>query len=351
MKIHLFLVALLVYGVTGFSQTKFYEYTLKEVKQGIFVTVRQEPLRQVVEGNFVIIVNDSDVVVVDAAGSPRAARIAIKDIKKITKKPVSHLINTHFHGDHTFGNQEYLKQFRGLEIVSSKPTAEVMFKRAQSFSVFLLKDSFFNKRRADMDTIINKLSMEDAVLNKKVIENHKRYRDFDLFTLRDVYREVKITPPTLTFDREFTLHRGQREIRILFLGAGDTPGDTWVFLPAEKVLITGDAVVHPVPYGFTQPPRDWLKTLEKAAALDFDILIPGHGDVQYSKNYLLQLTELLKTIIQQVDDLSKQNLSKDAIKSRIDISQIESKFTNNDPFLAYYFNEYFKAPLIETLLK
>ncbi|MEK7856557.1 MAG: MBL fold metallo-hydrolase [Acidobacteriota bacterium] len=77
-----------------------------------------------VEGNVVIIINERDLVVVDASGAPLSARNVITEIRKLTKKPVSYLINTHGHGDHTIGNQEYRKAFPNIETVGHEKTAE-----------------------------------------------------------------------------------------------------------------------------------------------------------------------------------------------------------------------------------
>src|SRR5579871_3576368 len=55
--------------------------------------------------NNVVIVNDTDVMVVDTGTSPAAARAFVEDVKKITDKPIKYVVNTHFHYDHTAGNQ------------------------------------------------------------------------------------------------------------------------------------------------------------------------------------------------------------------------------------------------------
>jgi cyclase len=346
-----FFIAALFLPCQSFGQHKDSEYQLKEISKGIYVSQRPEPVGQVVEGNFVFIVNEKNVVVVDATLSPRRARRAIAELKHITDKPVKYLINTHFHGDHTFGNQVYLEQYKQLGIIASKPTAEVMQRRVKTFSNFLKNDSIFNQRRNAATEKIKLLEQVDALKHKKLIDNLKQYRDFDIYTLREDYQEVKITPPTLIFDNELVLKEGDREIRVLHLGHGDTDGDIWVYLPVEKILITGDAVVHPIPYGYTSKPVEWLKTLEKAADLDFEIMITGHGDVQHSKEYLLQLIDLLRSFIIRIEALSKTKNTKEAIKNAVGVAEIETKFTNNDPYRSYYFQEYFKTPVMNTLIE
>ena len=95
-----------------------YDLELIPVKPGIYLIRRPDPLRQPVEGNATVIVNEQDVVVVDGGGSPLAASNAIKLIRSVTDKPVSTLITTHWHGDHNFGNQVYRATFPQIRIIS-----------------------------------------------------------------------------------------------------------------------------------------------------------------------------------------------------------------------------------------
>ena len=67
----------------------------------------------------------------------------------------------------------------------------------------------------------------------------------------------------MTFDRSLTVHLGRREVRVLFLGAGNTAGDTVVHIPDAKVVATGDLLVAPVPYGYGCHPAEWIETLKK----------------------------------------------------------------------------------------
>jgi glyoxylase-like metal-dependent hydrolase (beta-lactamase superfamily II) len=95
-----------------------YALEVHRVADGIYVATRPEPLRLYVEGNATIIINERDVVVVDAGGAPLAARNVIAEIRKLTANPVRYVINTHIHRDHRFGLQEYVAAFPGVEIIA-----------------------------------------------------------------------------------------------------------------------------------------------------------------------------------------------------------------------------------------
>src|SRR5258705_9127135 len=91
-------------------------------------------------------------------------------------------------------------------------------------------------------------------------------------------RAMKPALPTMAFERTMTLYRRDREIQLLYLGRAHTEGDVFVYLPKEKVVITGDAVIGWTPYMGDGYPEDWVTTLDRLAELPWDTLITGHGE-------------------------------------------------------------------------
>ena len=92
-----------------------------------------------------------------------------------------------------------------------------------------------------------------------------------------------MTLPSVTFDHSLILHRPSKTVEILWLGNAHTNGDVFVYLPREKVLVTGDALHGWTPYMGDSYPFDWIQTLDAAEKLDFDQVIGGHGDVMPGK--------------------------------------------------------------------
>jgi glyoxylase-like metal-dependent hydrolase (beta-lactamase superfamily II) len=72
-------------------------------------------------------------------------------------------------------------------------------------------------------------------------------------------------------------------VEILWLGRAHTDGDVFVFLPKEKVLVTGDALHGWTPFMGDSYPYEWIQTLDAAEKLDFDSVLGGHGDVMHGK--------------------------------------------------------------------
>jgi glyoxylase-like metal-dependent hydrolase (beta-lactamase superfamily II) len=94
---------------------------------------------------------------------------------------------------------------------------------------------------------------------------------------------MQVTLPTMTFDRSLILRRGGRTVEILWLGRAHTDGDVFVFLPNEKVIVTGDALHGWTPFMGDSYPYDWIQTLDAAEKLDFTSVLGGHGDVMHGK--------------------------------------------------------------------
>ena len=322
-------------------------YTLEihRVAEGIYVATRPEPLRLYVEGNVTIIINEHDVVVVDAGGAPLAARNVIAEIRKLTANPVRYVINTHIHRDHRFGLQEYVKAFPGVEIIAHPEIRDIIAATSPKYLDDLKART--NGPQTKLEEEVARLRADPTRGNDRIIAHIERLLTRDIHAIRREYSTVSNVPPTLTVDQRLVLHRGSRRIEVVFLGAGDTPQDLVVFLPRERIVCTGDLVVHPFPYGFSDQPLEWAKTLEKLAALDFEILIPGHGDVQRGKAYLQKIEALLRSVREQVAAAIADGLDLAGTRARVDLSTFESELAGDDPVKRYYFGEYFSTPNIE----
>ncbi|MFQ5828845.1 MAG: MBL fold metallo-hydrolase [Candidatus Methylomirabilia bacterium] len=197
-----------------------------------------------------LIVGHEDAIVVDALMVPSMTRRLIASIKKTTRKPVGHLINTHHHLDHTGGN----KFFRGSTIVATDKCREAL---APGFPPLPLLQRFMPRFA----------------------------KEFPL---------LKVTLPTVTFQNRMVLHDGYREIHLWHPGTtAHTIGDAIAFLPKERVLFAGDIAFHYVtPLAFQGHIGNWIKVANRLLSYDADVIVPGHGpigtkrDVKHMRDYL-----------------------------------------------------------------
>jgi cyclase len=245
-------------------------FTITEVKPGVYHAVGNGKLIAV--SNAVIIEGDRDLVVVDTHATPAAAQALRDEIKALTPKPVRFVVNTHDHFDHVSGNQIYGPD---VDIISSAQTRQAIAEgRMRESRGYKMGIGGLPAKIADEE---NRLAGGDKAVETDLAK--------DKAMLAEVQR-THLTPPTITLTQELTLHRGTREIRIMFLGRGHTSGDVIVYLPAEKVVASGDLIVENTAYLGDGYFADWIETIEQLKKLDFDTVLPGHGQPFHGKDKL-----------------------------------------------------------------
>jgi glyoxylase-like metal-dependent hydrolase (beta-lactamase superfamily II) len=242
-------------------------FEVKKVAEGVWVAVAAPAYK--VNCNTAIIEDGDGVMVVDTHSKPSAARVIVDMLRELTPKPVRYVVNTHFHWDHWHGNEVYPAAYPGAEIVSNQITREAMVKKGL-------------KRIQDH---VRGVPAEIARLREELVSAPPARRDrleADLRLARAYLAEVtalKPALPTLAFERTMKLYRRDREIHLLHLGRAHTEGDVFVYLPKEKVVVTGDAVIGWTPFMGDGYPEDWVGTLDRLAQLDFTHIVMGHGEV------------------------------------------------------------------------
>ncbi len=322
-----------------------YDLAFAEVVDSVYVAYRPEATRRPVHGNITIIVNKDDVVVVDAGASPSSARQIVDFVRTHTANPISAVILTHGHDDHVLGTQVLRDAFPDAEVIARQGTRDYLTNgrvqgRVESFAANLAQ------RRAGGEEEKARVAARGMPGDAAILADLRRYYDADVDVIAREHENLSVVPPTLTFETKLVLARGGRDIEILNLGPGKSGSAAIVYLPAERVVIAGDVVTHPVPYGFTRDSAGWLETLQRLDALDFATLIPGHGDVLHGKDYLRQVIGLAEFTLAEVEDAVMQGLDKDATRRRIDFAAMQEGFTHGDPLLNYRFETWYLEPVM-----
>lgn len=310
-----------------------YSVELELLGADIYLVHRPEPLREPVEPNAVFIVNADDVVVFEGGGAPIVAERTIALIRSVTDKPVSHLVNSHWHGDHHLGNQVYRAEFPHLRIIAHPETHAAMTGSPMGYV----------ERYGPMLTgIIDEWNAEQAA---GTLSPERTRLLPDLVLMRKELARTVIEPPDLLVSDSLVLERGKRQIHILHPGRGNTPGDLVLWLPDERILASGDLIVHPIPYGFGSFPEDWIATLDRLAAFDFDLLVPGHGAVQRDTRYIRRLQALLAEVRRQVGESVAKGLDLEATRAALDISAFADEFAGDDEDARRKFENWWRQPI------
>jgi glyoxylase-like metal-dependent hydrolase (beta-lactamase superfamily II) len=185
------------------------------------------------------------------------------------------VVNTHFHWDHYRGNQVYLDTWpKDVQIISSQVTRE----NIEKMGIPRVKYEIVRAPKEIEELKAALAKAPDPQQKAKIQENLRQAEDY-----LEELKSMRVTLPTITFDRSLILYQKSRVVEILWLGRAHTDGDVFVYLPKEKVIATGDALQGWMPYMGDGYPYDWIKTLENAERLDFDYVIGGHGDVMRGK--------------------------------------------------------------------
>jgi len=255
--------------------------------------------------NVVVIVNDQDVTVFDSNTRPRTARMVIAEIRRITPKPVRTLINSHWHQDHWSGNDEYVKAFPGVQIIATTQTRDYMKRMSSRFFADGL-NAAVTRGRAQLDSAIKTGKQSDG---SALTADARARMEKDIAETAAFAAEVAVRPqvlPTLAYRDSLVFWSGRREFRLMSV-TGDATGSTVMYLPAEKILVTGDALVTQEE-GNGPPPwttnsyaiTPWLNSLRGMERLDARIVVPGQGPAFHDKAYLELTAQMFESIITQV---------------------------------------------------
>jgi cyclase len=298
-------------GSMAYAQTAGSEsFELKKVGDGVWAGVAAA--RYKVNSNAAIIETNDGLVVVDTHSKPSAAQSLYKEVQGATRKPVKKVINTHFHWDHWQGNQVYAQGNPGLEIIASERCkARLTDPNAMNGGT-----AFIDKQISNMPGEISRLKEQiqkapDAAAKAR-LENNLAQAEAYLAELKTMKPPV----PTRTVGQTMKVQEGGREIHLMVVGRGHTDGDLYVYLPKEKILVTGDAVVDWMPFIGDGYPEEWIETVAALEKLDIERMIVGHGDPA-PKSHLAFFRGYLTELVGAVKQHSAANMPLDDMKKKI----------------------------------
>ena len=221
------------------TEKKFASQADLEEKKVSFVKLSEHAYAYTAEGdpNTGIIIGDDAVLVADTQATPAMAADVIRRIREVTDKPIKYVVLTHYHAVRVLGASAYQAQ----QIIASQDTYDLIVERGEADKASEI--GRFPRLFSNVETV-----------------------------------PAGMTWPTLTFTGKMTLWLGKLEVQLLQLGRGHTKGDTVVWLPQDRVLLSGDLVeFDATPYAGDAYFKDWPQTLANVAKLGALSLVPGRG--------------------------------------------------------------------------
>jgi glyoxylase-like metal-dependent hydrolase (beta-lactamase superfamily II) len=289
-------------------------FRFNKVKEGIYHAIGTGSLAVV--GNSAVIVNDNDVIVVDDHVSPAAAWVLLDELKEITDKPVRYVINTHFHFDHAHGNQVF---DRSVDIIGHEFTRQMLLGGSTNMPLF---KNYLAGLPQQVEQLKQRVAAESDAARKTALQTQLQAAENNVLA----QAELKPTPPNVTLKTQMTLFRGDREIQIRFLGRGHTAGDVVVFLPKEKIVCTGDFLTAALSNMSDAFVNEWVASLDELKKLDFDTVLPGHGEAFTDKAKIDYFRAYLRDVWTEVGRLKQQGVPAEQAAQRADLTKHKDHF-------------------------
>jgi glyoxylase-like metal-dependent hydrolase (beta-lactamase superfamily II) len=313
--------------------------TSQKVAEGIYLFTATPYADVGLSGNSVAILSEDGVLVFDSGATPETAATVLAEIRKLTSKPVRYLVNSHWHWDHWGGNETYLAAYPGLQIITHEKTRELMLTVEPRWNQKGLKE--------DLPQFLDGFEKQIAAAKaKNALPERIQAAEERLAVDRNFLAQklaLHKTYPNVTFSDSMTILMGGREIQVLHALA-ITTGDTYLYLPKEKVLVTGDILLSPYPFaiGGTYP-AEWLRTLEKFTAMEPSVIIPGHGDAETNTDFLHGNIALFREVIEQVKANKAKGMTVEQTTEALDKQNAElaAKIGITDAETATAFKDYF----------
>ena len=231
-------------------------------KQVSFTQLSEHAWAYTAEGdpNTGVIIGDDAVLVADTQATPAMAADVIRRIREVTDKPIRYVVLTHYHAVRVLGASAY----RAQQVIASQDTYDLIVERGE----------------ADKASEIGRFPR--------------------------LFRNVETVPPgltwpTMTFTGRMTLWLGKLEVQLLQLGRGHTKGDTVVWLPGERAMLSGDLVeFDATPYAGDAYFQDWPQTLRNIEALEPLALVPGRGPALKGAEQVRKGLEVTRAFVSDV---------------------------------------------------
>ena len=302
------------------------ETDLIEVADGVYAWLQPAPNR-FNDSNSLIVVTERDVIVVDAQADPATVESLHAAITELTNLPISWLVNTHWHTDHTQGNAVWRRLVGdGLRIAGHESLSADVPTRARS----LLDEQIERLRdvlpRAEANLANGQglagqeLDEQQQETQRQAIEQGKR----QLAALE----ATELVAPDVTYRNVLRLQRQTGDVVLLHL-PGHTAGDTVVWLPEQRVLATGD-LLDEVPFGGHGTPSEIVRSLDHLPGYFPAVVVPGHGDLQRSDDRLELVHELWSTLLAHCRERQRAGKTLDEARTELDLSDLRTRMTDGD---------------------
>jgi cyclase len=315
------------------------EYRRVQPTKHVVVFQAAEGTTGVVNGNITAVIGREAMLVVDTGQIPSVARRVVAELRGLSKVPLRHIVNTHWHGDHLLGNAVFREAWPQARIVAHSHTVE--------------QGAKFYAGYAEKAPARIRIALDDMRKRREASTNEEER----LFLARTLDCAEKVAPelprthyvaPDTPMDGELRVELGGATAVVRHLGSGNTPGDLVVWVEEDRVAIVGDMLVHPAPYAIGSDLVPWSATLARVQDLEPAVIVPGHGAVMRDDAYLRDVRALIESTRTQLASLMQQGVAKRDAPGKLDTSAFAAKYLDT-PMRRQAFDQFFVRSAVQQL--
>jgi len=290
------------------------------VAEGVYAAVAKDGSGAMANVGFVDL--GKSILVFDSVNTQQAADELRTVITSLTGKPVSHLINSHWHGDHVRGNQ----MFRDVSIVATERTRNIMHE-------------IHPARIARQRSGLQELSDYIRDLEEQQSSTNNEVQVAQFAQQISIFKEIESSLPTLelvlpneTFESHWHLQGASRKVVCHTLGGGHTACDAFLYIPDVRVCFIGDLVaVNNHMLIVDGDIQNWIMILDALNRWEIDYVVPGHGPVG-GKEWITRSTDYLSDLIETSSNLQLKGITPDSLDD-VDVPSKYEKWSAREVYL------------------
>jgi cyclase len=296
-------------------------------------------------GNGVAIIGKDGVFFIDTYIQFNYAEEAIRRLRQVTKLPVRYVLNTHWHNDHVMGNGVFKRRFPQCRFIAHDSTAAYMEQQIKS-AVAGEADNI----KSTITQLTRELKDGKRSGGAPITAAMKPFWESMLRESQEYQRQYRPEPfvtPDITFSDSLTFPWGDQTLRLIHMPQNaHSEGDVIVWIPEQRVLVSGDLVVGPTPYATQSNSSGMVPALQALIAMNPAVIIPGHGAVQYDLAYVQILVRAFTEDRRAADAAIAAKTPVKQAADSIAFPEIDRLFTGDGGLKQWAYRTFFARSLI-----
>ena len=268
-------------------------FQVEQLANGVYAVIHRAGGLAV--ANACIVNMGNQALVFDTLLTPQAAIDLNLAAEALTDQTVTLVVNSHYHSDHTWGNQAFAPD---ADLISSEGTRRMLISNAIDDYRWYKENLGDHYPGSSMGATVWTAQPRveiDAVLEKSFTQG-----------IQEALPRLRFRHPNLTFEKSLTLHGSDRTVQLISFNGGHTLSDAVLWIPDERILAAGDLLYTGAhPYQLEADPRQTINVLDQIAALEPKFIVPGHGPVGTSRDLLI-MQGYLTAMISKAEELARR---------------------------------------------